>query len=148
MKKGFSFASFGAVIHVNPDTLAEWAKVHKSFSDAKQTGRMYERLFWEGLLIKASTGDSDKIEIKTTKYDKSGHGTGASVTKMPGKMTPATILFALKNKFPEDWKDRREVDMTLVDDKIETMTDEELTKERQNLEAKISGKKKKDSTDG
>jgi len=40
MKTVHSFESFAAVISVDRDTLYEWAKVHKAFSDAKKIGRM------------------------------------------------------------------------------------------------------------
>lgn len=47
MNKGYSFETFGAVIDVNPDTLFEWAKKHKDFSEAKHLAFNKCRLFWE-----------------------------------------------------------------------------------------------------
>lgn len=47
MKSGLSFESFGAVIDVNRDSLFEWVKRHKAFSDAKNVAFEKCRLFWE-----------------------------------------------------------------------------------------------------
>lgn len=47
MKSGLSFESFGAVIDVNRDSLFEWVKRHKAFSDAKDVAFEKCRLFWE-----------------------------------------------------------------------------------------------------
>jgi hypothetical protein len=47
MRGGLSFESFGAEVHVHRDTLYEWAKQHKDFSDAKKDGEIYCLSFWE-----------------------------------------------------------------------------------------------------
>ena len=47
LKSGLSFTSFAGVIFVNPDTLYEWCKVHKEFSETKKTYTAASMLFWE-----------------------------------------------------------------------------------------------------
>jgi len=51
MAQGLSFRSFAGLIGVHFDTLYEWVKVHRNFSDAKKTGLpkslyMYEKTIW------------------------------------------------------------------------------------------------------
>lgn len=54
MSKGLSFESFGAVINVDRDTVFEWVKVHKDFSDAKRIAFDNCLLFWEEMGIRGS----------------------------------------------------------------------------------------------
>jgi transposase len=39
LAQGYPFEAFAGEINVNPDTVYEWCKVHKEFSDAKKMGR-------------------------------------------------------------------------------------------------------------
>lgn len=84
MAEGFSFESFAGLISVNQDTLYEWAKVHPSFSEAKKTAYEKSRLFWEHLSNKAAQG------------------------KIPNA-NATLIIFNKKNRFPKEWRDRKEV---------------------------------------
>jgi len=45
LKSGLSFTSFAGVIFVNPDTLYEWCKVHKEFSETKRPTRQHPCCF-------------------------------------------------------------------------------------------------------
>jgi len=47
MSEGLSFESFGAEVNVNQDTLHEWAKVHKEFSEAKKRAFTMSLQVWE-----------------------------------------------------------------------------------------------------
>jgi hypothetical protein len=78
MSEGLSFRSFAGEIDVCFDTLYEWEKVHKIFSDAKRLGVAKSLLTWEriGLADEMSTG---------------------------------TYCFNMKNRFPDEWKDRHDV---------------------------------------
>lgn len=82
MKKGYSFESFGAIANVNRDTLFEWAKVHKDFSDAKRMATEHCRLFWETLGIMACQGFAKNFSA-------------------------AAWIFNMKNRF--GWRDKIEV---------------------------------------
>lgn len=88
MKKGFSFESFGAVRGVNTtmQTLYEWAKDERKpeFAEAKREGELHARKFWENLLIRQAAG----------------HINGSN----------SALIFALKNKFPKEWRDKQEVE--------------------------------------
>lgn len=76
--RGKSFDAFAGVLRVNPDTIYEWAKKHKEFSEAKKIGQGISRNFWEDMGI-------DGVEI-------------------PGFNT-ALWIFNMKNRF--GWRDRQ-----------------------------------------
>lgn len=96
MIKGLSFESFAATIWVHRDTLYEWVKVHPEFSDAKKIGMEQARLWWEK---KGQEGLFSQSE-----YDKDA-GTGSSKS-----MNAAVWIFNMKNRFPQDWKEKQEVE--------------------------------------
>lgn len=49
MSRGFSITSFAGKIGVNKDTLYEWIKTHKSFSDSIKKGKMAYVKYWESI---------------------------------------------------------------------------------------------------
>lgn len=89
MADGLSFESFAGVIRVDRDTLYEWAKVHKRFSDAKKAGREVGLLYWEKV-------GRDGLHHETIK-DEDGMTVNRSIN--------ATIwIFNMKNRF--GWRDK------------------------------------------
>jgi hypothetical protein len=66
MSKGLSFESFAAVVDVHEDSLWEWAKKHKDFSDAKKEAFAKSRLFWEQSGIEGLWGSKDGPNINST----------------------------------------------------------------------------------
>lgn len=92
MEDGYSFESFAGVIRVSRDTIYEWVKKHKEFSDAKKVGRALSLKYWE-------TVGKDGLYNEIIKGDD-----GLTVTRSIN----ATIwIFNMKNRFR--WKDRNEV---------------------------------------
>ena len=80
MKSGLSFESFGAIADCCEDTLFEWLKKHKEFSESYKKGISYSRKFWEDLGLVGTT---------------------------EGKNFNATTwIFNMKNRF--GWKDRND----------------------------------------
>jgi len=49
MAEGLSLESFGGKVHVCKDSLYEWVKKHKDFSDAFGLGKAACQLYWEKL---------------------------------------------------------------------------------------------------
>jgi len=79
MAEGKSFVTFASTIPCNPDTIAEWVKVHERFSEAKKIGKILEQTWWDNLHRRcAATGE--------------------------GNIT--AIVWAQKNKFPKSYKER------------------------------------------
>ena len=90
MAKGFSFESFAAVVKTHCETLYEWKQKHQAFSEAHKQGRDANRHTWEKLALKAC-------------YNNNG----------AGKNFPAAVwIFNMKNRFPAEWKDRQQLDLT------------------------------------
>jgi len=81
MAQGYSFKSFAGVITTDEVTIQRWANQYPDFRTAKMIGKSKERAIWEKLHLKCcATGE--------------------------GNMTG--IIWAQKNKFPEDYKDTSE----------------------------------------
>jgi hypothetical protein len=99
MEKGFSFRSFAGVIRVNFDTVYEWEKVHKEFSDAKKIGEGLALMYDEKLLDDLSKGT----------YGKSAN--------------TATHIFKLKNLWK--WSDKVEIEQTTREIKINIDSDDD-----------------------
>ncbi len=79
MRQGKSFVTFATQVPCNPDTLAEWAKVHPRFSEAKRWGKVFEMAWWDDLHRRcAATGEGNST----------------------------MIVWAQKNKFPKYYKER------------------------------------------
>ncbi len=55
-KNGKSFESFGSEVGVDRDTLYEWAKEHREFSDAKAIGKQHLLDFYEEATRNAALG--------------------------------------------------------------------------------------------
>ena len=107
MKGGLSFECFAAVIDVHPDTVYEWVKVHESFSEAKRVGKIHERLFWERLARGGAAG-----QLKRTAKTVTHRDGRVEVTEEPTNANAALIIFALKNKFPKEWRDRKDLEIS------------------------------------
>jgi hypothetical protein len=87
MTEGLSFEAFAGIIEVNVDTLHEWVKVHKSFSDAKKIAFAKCRVFWEKMGISGAWNDAKGPCLNTGVW-----------------------IFNMKNRFK--WSDRMEVSGT------------------------------------
>ena len=87
MKEGLSFRTFGAVIGVCEDTLHEWCKKHREFSESKKEGALYSELFWSKM------------------------GRSGAAGKINGFNATAWI-FNMKNRF--GWRDKKEIDTNIT----------------------------------
>ena len=84
MGKGFSFSSFSALIGVTNTTLYRWVKEHEDFAEAREIGESRREYRWESIILESAKG------------------------KLKGNS--ASIMFALKNYYPDKYKDKREVE--------------------------------------
>ena len=85
MRQGLTIYSFGAVINVGSQTVMSWLKKYPEFKDAKERGETKLRKFDEQLHLKISA---------------TGVGHGAS------------HMFTLKNRYPDHYRERKEVIVT------------------------------------
>ena len=107
MMRGSSFLSFGSVIGFPYERIKDWTKKHPEFALAREIGDSFMRDKWE------------KIAQDTSSGDKKGNA--------------ATIIFALKNYFPDEYKDKRELEHSghvyMVDTGIERSPHEAIDAE-------------------
>lgn len=87
MKEGYSFFTFAAVLGVNPDTVYNWVNLFPEFSEAKRTGLAASVQWWEQLWRAGAAGQIPNYNA-------------------------TSVIFALKNKAPEIYKDRHEIKTT------------------------------------
>jgi transposase len=86
MSKGLGYMSFGASIGHTNSTVHNWEKDHPEFLDAKEKAFDANRLWWDDKAARASIG------------------------KIPNA-NATLMIFNLKNRFPKEWRDRKEIDV-------------------------------------
>ena len=91
-KQGYSFAAFGGIIGVSEDTLHQWVKKYKDFSESKRIGITASLYRWEKI------------------------GLAASLGKIVG-FNASTWIFNMKNRF--GWRDKIEIDNNINDTTVE-----------------------------
>lgn len=96
---GYSEAVLAGECGVCLDTITEWKNAHPEFSASVKLGRARGARVWEDRLAKLADSNT-------------GNATG--------------IIFGLKNRLPAEWRDRTELSATIVDQRAEEMTEEQL----------------------
>jgi hypothetical protein len=85
MARGFSFESFAGKVGVSKQTIYTWAETHPEFLDSKNAAFEQSRLFWERVGIELATGQNTDAN-------------------------PTAWIFNMKNRFREDWNDKKEIE--------------------------------------
>jgi hypothetical protein len=85
MAEGLSFRSFAGVVGVCKSTLYNWLNDNPEFLDAKDRGMEKNLFFWEKVGVKGATGQIPNFNATAYVWNK-------------------------KNRFPEDWNDRRVIE--------------------------------------
>lgn len=85
MASGLTARSFGGRIGVTPKTITDWIDKHPLFYAFHEAGLQFQRMDWEQTLVDMAKGKT--------------------------RGNAAAAIFALKNYFPDDYKDKREVEM-------------------------------------
>lgn len=88
MREGASLTSFAAEIGVARSTINEWMGTHREFSESVSRGKAVCAAWWERALRVSATV---------------GQGNATSIT------------FGLTNIAPDDWKHRKDIDLTNSD---------------------------------
>lgn len=119
MKQGGSVRTFGAVTNppVSRQTVYDWLDRHPNFLDAKSQGEPMAEKFWENLLKSGAAGQLRRLKKRVPMTTD-----GQVILGPDGKpvfeeefegatFNASATIFALKNKFPEAWRDRKELDV-------------------------------------
>lgn len=116
-RDGLTDEQIAANIGIARDTLYDWKKNHTLISDALKKGKEVVDIQVENALFKRATGytfDEVTQELVTVK-DKDGSHQEMKVTKIVKKeVQPDTTaqIFWLKNRKPQEWRDRKELEMS------------------------------------
>lgn len=89
-------------IGINRDTLYRWKKAYPDFSDALKRGKEVIDRQVENALLKRALGYT---------YDEVTFEGGVEVKRVRKQVVPDTTaqIFWLKNRKPEEWRDKREI---------------------------------------
>ena len=89
-------------IGINRDTLYRWKKAHSGISDALKRGKEVIDRQVENALLKRALGYT---------YDEVTFEGGVEVKRVRKQVVPDTTaqIFWLKNRKPEEWRDKREI---------------------------------------
>ena len=84
MEKGHSIGALAGELGVARSTIFKWMEDHSEFSDAVKKGQAKSARFWEEKLLNAASGTADGNVV--------------------------SIIFGLKNRAHEDWRDKTETE--------------------------------------
>jgi len=107
-EKGFIDQDFADFYGVNIDTIYEWKKVHKEFSDTLKSGKEISDTKVVRSLYERATGYSHP-DVHISNYQ--GEITVTPITKHYAPDTTAAI-FWLKNRRPDEWRDKRDIELS------------------------------------
>ncbi len=106
--EGASIAEMGKACGVSPTTITDWAERHLEFKAAYEMARVLCQAWWE------NTG---RVNLKAKDFNQ------------------PMWIFQMKNRFPDDWSDRRVVE---VDDPVARMVREIRENGDKNRSASVS----------
>lgn len=111
MANGYSFATFGAIVDVSRQTLYKWLEDQPEFQKAYHIGKLKCQIYWERSL--KDWQDGKKLRpgaIKVTRDKKTGEEKQKVISMEPTPFNGPSYMFNMKNRFPEDFKDKQEIE--------------------------------------
>lgn len=136
---GATDAELATFFEVNEDTIHEWKKVHRSFSESLKKGKAMADAEVADKLFKRATGYSHPA-VKI--FNDEGFPLEVPYTEHYPPDTAAAI-FWLKNRQRGKWRDKTEQGFTDAEgnDLYGHLTEEEIDQKIKELEAKMNGNK-------
>ena len=105
MAKGFSFESFAGALRCSTSTLQRWLEANPDFRSAKHIAVQQCRLWWERLGIQGVQGFGPEC----VKKRKVVNGVETEVEYAAAQFNVGAWIFNMKNRFPEEWRERPDV---------------------------------------
>jgi hypothetical protein len=112
MKTGNNYTSFAAVTSKCIETLHNWEDAHPEFLAAKKEAFCLNQAWWQAKAIEALEDTIEYNEKGKPIYKKS--------------INPTILIFNLKNRFPDQWKDRKELDQKIDQTTVVSMDESSL----------------------
>lgn len=105
-RRGLTMEEIAAKMDINPDTLYRWQKKYPALSESLKNGKDVADTKVENALYKRAIGYTFE-EVKTTTLPDGS----VRVERTTKEVTPDTTaqIFWLKNRRPQDWRDKREI---------------------------------------
>jgi transposase len=114
-RDGLSNEQIAHNIGINKDTLYEWQKRFSDFSDALKKGKEVVDREVENALLKRAMGYETVEEVEEPVEDKETGEVQMRVTKRVKKQVAPDVtaqIFWLKNRKPEEFRDKRDVELS------------------------------------
>lgn len=141
MGRGFSKEAFAGHLKISKNTLYEWIKSNAEFQDAAQIAEERCRVFWEEAAISQFTGELTQRDRELYKKHIEDYPDPDYRPPLhPKNFTAHTWKFNMMNRFPSEWRDRKDLSLTGADGgpiQIANPTDKlkELIKDKEGLKA-------------
>ncbi|WP_211231329.1 transposase [Halonatronum saccharophilum] len=125
---------------INASTLYDWKKKYPKFSKSLKKSKAQADFKVEDSLFKRANGYTyDEVTQELVENPKTGEVELKPVKVVTKEVKPDVTaqIFWLKNRQPEKWKDKKDIDVTSGGKEISSMTAEEREKRRKELRAKL-----------
>lgn len=141
--KGFTNEEIAEVMGISVRTLTRWRDKYPSFGKRLYEGRNLASSQVEESLFKKATGFTVTEEETVIKFDNDGNRLPVNVKSKKRYIAPDTssIIFWLKNRESEYWKDKVEVEETGGNGYIEVFAKQLMMRNMKNDEEKQVNKK-------
>lgn len=111
-KAGLSDAQIAKNIGISRSTYYEWLKLYPDISDAIKKGKELADKEVENALYKSALGyDYEEVQIETRSVGEKEYQV-RRVTRKSVQPNVTAQIFWLKNRMPNEWKDRRDISLT------------------------------------
>lgn len=109
LRNGAGIRASCAAAGIHHSTYHDWLEKYPAFAEAAEKARLGAVAVVEDALLKAATG----YEVTETRQFKDDAG-NARVEVIKREVAPqvGAICFFLKNRAPDRWRDKQEIDMT------------------------------------
>lgn len=111
-RSGYTSVEIAEKLQVSKSTLYKWRQKYPELRDSLKEGRDFADNMVEDALYKSALG----FRRKTIKKRKTPQGVTIEEVQEDVPPNATAIIFWLKNRRPEQWRDKREVDVTADSD--------------------------------